>query len=167
HGNKVFKKATRTDEFGIGSAEFGLASEGNLRTYHLRGVLGEAGTDPPNAAEIALNVDKYVLPKFKMDLTFASTEGNKKHGYRPGEIVSGTVQANYFFGKALDGAEVAVKATGMDVTTFTDGSVEGKTDHDGDYHFYLQLPGYLAGRPLDSGAAKVLLEATVKDTAGH
>ena len=34
-GNKVFKKATRTDEFGIGSAEFGLASEVNLGTYHL------------------------------------------------------------------------------------------------------------------------------------
>ena len=167
HGNKVFKKATQTDEFGIGSAEFGLASEVNLGTYHLRGILGEAGTDSPNTAEIALNVDKYVLPKFKMDLTFASTEGNKKHGYRPGEIVSGTVQANYFFGKALDGAEVAVKATGMDVTTFQAASVEGKTDRDGAYHFRLPLPTYLAGRPLDKGVAKVLIEATVKDTAGH
>ena len=167
HGNKVFKKATQTDEFGIASAEFELASEVNLGTYHLRGILGEAGSDSPNTAEIALNVDKYVLPKFKVDLTFASTEGNKKHGYRPGEIVSGTVQANYFFGKALDGAEVALKATGMDVTTFQAASVEGKTDRDGAYHFQLPLPTYLAGRPLDSGAAKVLIEATVKDTAGH
>jgi hypothetical protein len=167
HGNKVFKKATETDEFGIGSAEFELASEVNLGTYHLRGILGAKGTDSPNTAEIALNVDKYVLPKFKVDLTFASTEGNKKHGYRPGEIVSGTVQANYFFGKALDGAEVAVKATGMDVTTFQAASMEGKTDQDGAYHFRLPLPAYLAGRPLDKGAAKVLIEATVKDTAGH
>ncbi len=37
HGNKVFKKATSTDEFGIGSADFGLASEVNLGTYHVRG----------------------------------------------------------------------------------------------------------------------------------
>jgi len=55
----------------------------------------------------------------------------------------------------------------MDVTTFTAASAEGKTDHDGAYHFDLQLPRYLAGRPLDRGATKVLIEATVKDTAGH
>jgi A-macroglobulin complement component/alpha-2-macroglobulin family protein/carboxypeptidase family protein/MG2 domain-containing protein/A-macroglobulin receptor len=167
HGNKVFKKATQTDEFGIGSAEFGLASEVNLGTYHLRGILGETGTDSPNTAEIALSVDKYVLPKFKVDLNFTSTEGSKKHGYRPGEIVSGTVQANYFFGNALGEAEVSIKATGMDVTTFQAAALEGKTDRDGAYHFKLPLPAYLAGRPLDKGAAKLLIEATVKDTAGH
>jgi len=167
HGNKVFKKATSTDEFGIGSAAFGLASEVNLGTYHVRAILGEAGTDSASTAEIALDVEKYVLPKFKVELNFASPEGKKKHGYRPGDHVSGTVQANYFFGKALDGAEVSVKAEGMDVTTFTAASVEGKIDHDGAYHFDLQLPRYLAGRPLDRGAAKVLIEATVKDTAGH
>ncbi|HZV85965.1 MAG TPA: MG2 domain-containing protein [Candidatus Binatus sp.] len=167
HGNKVFKKATSTDEFGIGFADFGLASEVNLGTYHLRATLGEAGTDSTNTAEIALDVEKYVLPKFKVELNFVSPEGKKKHGYRPGDHVSGTVQANYFFGKSLDAAEVSVKAEGMDVTTFTAASVEGKTDHDGAYHFDLRLPGYLAGKPLDSGAAKVLIEATVKDTAGH
>jgi A-macroglobulin TED domain/Alpha-2-macroglobulin family/Carboxypeptidase regulatory-like domain/MG2 domain/Alpha-2-macroglobulin bait region domain/Macroglobulin domain MG3 len=167
HGNKVFKKATSTDEFGIGFADFGLASEVNLGTYHVRANLGEAGADSTNTAEIVLDVEKYVLPKFKVELNFASPEGKKKHGYRPGEHVSGTVQANYFFGKALDGAEVSVKAEGMDVTTFTAASVEGKTDHGGAYHFDLQIPGYLAGRPLDRGAAKVLIEVTAKDTAGH
>ena len=167
HGNKVFKKATATDEFGIAAADFALASEVNLGTYHLRAILGASGTDSANAAEITLNVDKYVLPKFKVELNFGSSEGKKKHGYRPGDHVRGTVQANYFFGKPLDGAEVSVKAEGMDVTTFNAAAVEGKTDHDGAYHFDLRLPGYLAGRPPDKGAAKVLIEATVKDTAGH
>ena len=167
HGNKVFKKTTETDEFGIGSADFGLANEVNLGTYHARAVLGEAGTDSANTSEVALDVEKYILPKFKVELNFASPAGKKKHGYRPGDHVSGTVQANYFFGRALDGAEVSVKAEGMDVTTFNAASVEGKTDHDGGYHFDLQLPDYLAGRPLDKGAARVLVEATVKDTAGH
>ncbi|HWZ96751.1 MAG TPA: MG2 domain-containing protein [Candidatus Dormibacteraeota bacterium] len=167
HGNKVFKKATQTDEFGIGAAEFGLASEVNLGTYHLRAILGEPGTDSTNTAEIALNVGKYVLPKFKVELNFTSTEGKKKHGYQPGDHVTGTVQANYFFGKALDTADVSVKAEGMDVTTFQAASVEGKTDRDGAYRFDLKLPPYLAGRPLDKGAAKILIEATVKDTAGH
>jgi uncharacterized protein YfaS (alpha-2-macroglobulin family) len=166
-GNKVFKKATRTDEFGIASAEFELASEVNLGTYHLRALLGEVGSDSANSAEIALNVEKYVLPKFKVDLDFISTNDKKKHGYRPGDHVRGTVQGNYFFGKPLDTAEVSIKATGMDVTTFLAASVEGTTDHDGAYHFDLQLPGYLAGRPLSQGAARLLVEATVKDSAGH
>jgi MG2 domain len=61
-GNKVFKKTTRTDEFGIASAEFELASEVNLGTYHLRALLGEAEGDSANSGEIALHVEKYVLP---------------------------------------------------------------------------------------------------------
>src|SRR5258708_2957437 len=40
-GNKVFKKATETDKFGIASAEFALADEVNLGTYHLRALMGE------------------------------------------------------------------------------------------------------------------------------
>jgi len=140
-GNKVFRKATRTDEFGIASAEFELASEVNLGTYHLRALLGEAASDSANSAEIALNVEKYALPKFKVDLDFTSTNEKRKHGYRPGDHVRGTVQANYFFGKPLDTAEVSIKATGMDVTTFEAASVEGKTDRDGAYRFDLQLPG--------------------------
>lgn len=165
-GNKVFKKATRTDDFGIASAEFGLASEVNLGTYHLRVLLGESGSDSTNTAEIALNVQKYVLPKFKVDLNLTKNN-EKKHGYRPGDRVSGTVQANYFFGKPLDSAEVSLKATGMDVTRFEAASVGGQTDRDGTYHFDFKIPSYLAGRPLHQGAARLLLEATVKDTAGH
>jgi uncharacterized protein YfaS (alpha-2-macroglobulin family) len=166
-GNKVFKRATNTDEFGIASTEFSLASEVNLGTYHLRALLGEPGSDSNNSAEIALNVEKYVLPKFKVDLNLTSKNNDKKHGYRPGDRVSGTVQANYFFGKPLDTAEVSLKAIGMDVTMFEAASVEGKTDHDGAYHFDFPIPAYLAGRPLNQGAARLLIEATVKDSAGH
>jgi uncharacterized protein YfaS (alpha-2-macroglobulin family) len=114
-GNKVFKKATRTDEFGIASAEFGLADEVNLGTYHLRALLGEAGSESANSAEIALSVESYVLPKFKVDIDLAGRDERAKHGYRPGDHVSGTIRAHYFFGKALEGAEVGVKATAMDV----------------------------------------------------
>ena len=70
-GNKVFKKATETDKFGIASAEFGLADEVNLGTYHLRALMGESEA-PTNTAEIALNVERYVLPKFKVAVDFGS-----------------------------------------------------------------------------------------------
>ena len=166
-GNKVFKKKTETDEFGVASADFDLASEVNLGTYHLRALLGGAESGEGQSAEIALNVEKYVLPKFKVDLNFQGKDEKKKRGYRPGDHVTGTVQANYFFGKPLDLAQVSIKAMGMDVTQFEAASVEGKTDREGTYHFDLKIPAYLAGKPLSQGAARLLIEASVKDTANH
>ena len=165
-GNKVFKKATQTDRFGIASAEFGLADEVNLGTYHLRALMGDSEA-PANTGEIALNVERYVLPKFKVAVDFTGSDGKTKRGYRPGDHVTGTVHANYFFGKPVDDAGITVKASGMDVSVVELASVQGKTDHEGAYHFDLQLPTYFAGRPLSQGAARVLIEATVKDSADH
>jgi uncharacterized protein YfaS (alpha-2-macroglobulin family) len=166
-GNKVFKKATETDKFGIASAEFALADEVNLGTYHLRALLGDAEAAPTNTEEIALNIERYVLPKFKVAVEFAGNGKKTKRGYRPGDHVKGTVRANYFFGKPVGGAEISVKASSVDVAVFEVGSVQGKTDRDGSYEFDLKLPAYLAGRPLSQGAARVLIEAAVKDSAGH
>lgn len=164
--NKVFKKLTETDKFGIASAEFGLADEVNLGTYHLRALMGEADA-PTNTAEIALNVERYVLPKFKVAIDFAGKDKRTKRGYQPGDHVTGMVHANYFFGKPVDDGEITVKASSMDVSIIEVGSVKGKTDHDGTYRFDLKLPTYFAGRPLSQGAARVLIEATVKDSAAH
>ena len=161
-GNKVFKKATQTDTYGIASAEFGLADEVNLGTYHLRALM-----DEKNTSELALNVERYVLPKFKVAVEFAGDGNEARHGYRPGDHVTGTVRANYFFGKPVDSGEITVKASGMDVALFEAGSVQGITDSDGAFKFDLKLPAYFAGRPLNQGAARVLVEATVKDSAGH
>ena len=44
---------------------------------------------------------------------------------------------------------------------------EGHTDADGKYNFNLTLPTYFAARSGNQGAAPVIIEATVKDTAGH
>jgi uncharacterized protein YfaS (alpha-2-macroglobulin family) len=167
-GNKVFKKATATDQFGVASAEFGLADEVNLGTYHLRALIGDADA-PTNTAEIALNVERYVLPKFKVAVELADAKNGKKQqrGYQPGDHVAGTVRANYFFGKPVDHAELSMKASAMDVSLFEVASANGKTNSEGTYHFDLTLPKYFAGRPLNHGAARVLLEATVKDSAGH
>lgn len=165
-GNKVFKKATQTDKFGVASAEFALADEVNLGTYHLRALMGESEA-PTNTAEIALNVERYVLPKFKVAVDFTGKDNKVKRGYRPGDHVTGTVRANYFFGKPVDDAEITVKGSAMDVAVVEMGSVQGKADREGNYRFDLKLPTYFAGRPLSQGAARVLIEATVKDSAGH
>ncbi len=84
-GNKVFKKATQADKFGIASAEFGFADEVNLGTYHLRALLSgnePESESPTNTAEIALNVERYVLPKFKVAIDFAG-QGSQNQARLP------------------------------------------------------------------------------------
>lgn len=167
HGNKIFKKVTHTDKFGIAFADFELADEVNLGVYHLHSLMGSKNSEPANTAEIALNVERYVLPKFKTIVDFAEKGGKPQRDYRPGDHVIGTVRANYFFGKPVDGATVEVKVSSLDVSVNDAGKQNGKTDKDGVYHFDLKLPNYFAGLPLTNGAAQVLIEATVKDSASH
>jgi hypothetical protein len=100
-------------------------------------------------------------------MEFSENGKKQKRGYQPGDHVTGTVHANYFFGKPVDHAEIGIKASAMDVAVVEVASAQGKTDSDGSYRFDIQLPKYLAGRPLSHGAARVLIEATVKDSAGH
>ena len=165
-GNKVFKKVTKTDAFGVASAEFDLADEVNLGTYHLRALMGDPDS-PTTNAEVALNVERYVLPKFKVSIEFAQKDGKPRRDYRPGDHVTGTVQANYFFGKSIDHGPVTIKVSGVDVSTFEAASSTGKTDKDGAWHFDLRLPDYFAGRGSNQGAARALVEAEVTDAAGH
>ncbi|MFL6306018.1 MAG: MG2 domain-containing protein, partial [Candidatus Sulfotelmatobacter sp.] len=165
-GNKVFKKATATDQFGVASAEFSLADEVNFGTYHLRALMGDSSA-PSNSAELALNVQRYVLPKFKVAVELTEKDNKPRRDYRPGDHVTGTVRANYFFGKPVDHAETNIKVSGMDVAVFEAASTTGKTGNDGTYHFDVRLPAYFAGRPLSQGGARALVEATVKDSAEH
>src|ERR1019366_6949119 len=146
--------------------EFALADEVNLGAYHLRALMGDAQA-PANTAEITLNVERYVLPKFKVDVEFTEKDSKPRRDYRPGDHVTGTVRANYFFGKPVDHAEITVKASSMDVAVFEAASATGKTDADGAYRFDLKLPSYFAGHPLSQGSARALVEATVKDSAAH
>jgi A-macroglobulin TED domain/Alpha-2-macroglobulin family/Carboxypeptidase regulatory-like domain/MG2 domain/A-macroglobulin receptor binding domain/Alpha-2-macroglobulin bait region domain/Macroglobulin domain MG3 len=165
-GNKVLKKETQTDEFGVASTDFRLADEVNLGAYQLHVLTGDPAS-PTNTADLTFNVDRYVLPKFKVAITLTEKNGKPQRDYRPGDHVTGTVQANYFFGKPVDHAAIVIKASSMDVE-LTDVALDnGHTDKNGAYHFDFRLPTYFAGRPLNSGTAPVLLEATVKDTSGH
>jgi len=167
-GNKVFRKITKTDAYGIASAEFTLADEVNLGTYHLRAFMDANGNAAAqNKAEVALEVARYALPRFKVDLDLAGKDAKAKRGYRPGDHVTGTVRSNYFFGKPVDHADVVVKATGRDVESFDAGQAKGTTDAEGAFHFDIRLPEFFAGHPLTQGAAPVTIEATVKDNAGH
>ncbi len=163
-GNKVFRKDTATDTFGVASAEFTLADEVNLGAYHVRARIGEVST---SAAELTVNVQRYVLPKFRVAIEFDSKNGKPKRDYRPGDHVTGAVKANYFFGKPVGNASVTIKASAMDVELFEAASVQGHTDREGAYRFDFVLPQFFAGNGKRHGAASVVVEATVKDAADH
>lgn len=166
HGNKVFKQISATDEYGIASAEFPLADEVNLGAYQLHALLGNPEASS-NQAGLTFTVDRYVLPKFKVAIDFAGSNGKPKRDYRPGDHVIGTVQSNYFFGEPVVGGDITVKASSVDVQVAEAASATGHTGKDGAYHFDLRLPHFFAGRLLNNGTAPVLIEATVKDNSGH
>ena len=168
--NKVFRANTQTDAYGVASAEFNLADEVNLGTWHLRAALQQAADSAdaaPNQAELALQVERYVLPRFKVDVDLGNKDAVAKRGYRPGDHVTGIVRTNYFFGKAVDHAEVVVKAAAMDVSLVEAAKATGTTNGEGAFSFDLRLPDFFAGQARNHGAAQVMIEATVRDNAGH
>jgi hypothetical protein len=163
-GNKVFRKATETDRFGVAWAEFALADEVNLGAYHVTAKLGDTDS---NTAELTVKVERYVLPKFRVAIEFAAKDGKEKRDYRPGDHVTGTVKANYFFGKPVANSPLTLKASAMDVQMFEAAQQEGRTDEKGEYKFDLTLPKFFAGSGVRRGAAPVVVEATVKDATEH
>ncbi|HLV78988.1 MAG TPA: alpha-2-macroglobulin family protein, partial [Chthonomonadaceae bacterium] len=150
-----FKQRTILSRFGVASADFVLADEVNMGTFTLRAVL------PQGQAEKKVRVERYVLPKFKVRLT------TDRPYYLPGDRVRGTVQADYFFGKPVAGAQVRVSVSTLDIGVSQLGEQQGETDANGTYHFEYTLPASLVGQPLEQGKAVVEFHGAIKDTAEH
>jgi len=153
-GNKVFKKSRKTDDFGIASVDFKLATLVNMGSYKLQ-VSGAGKT------EKTVEVSRYVLPKF--ELKVATDRG----WYKAGDKLHGTVDGRYFFGKLVSGADVVVEGLTLDVGSELFQRVMGKLDAQGRFAFTLDLPEVLAGVPIQNGHALVTLRAQVTDTAGQ
>src|SRR6266542_2818609 len=154
-GSKVFKETRRTSGFGITSADFVLASELNLGRYEIRALAG--GT----SRERTIEVKRYVLPKFKTQIATDKTY------YLPGETVSGSVAANYFFGKPVGDATVKLTAATFQEKPVVLSEHQGRTDATGRYSFQFVLPDFLVGMPQKNEQAFLDLTAEIRDTAGH
>lgn len=154
-GNVLFKQKDVTSRFGIAATDCPLATEILEGEYRLQATVGTTTSDA------TVTVEKYVLPKFKVALTI------DKPFYGPGETVSGSLQADYFFGKPVAGAAVQIEVRTTDVGPTTIASLQEKTDPAGKCAFTFRLPERLVGREQDDGNARFLLAATVIDTAGQ
>jgi len=154
-GNKVFKVRKNTDRFGISHTDFVLADELNMGTYRIRAIVAGA------KEEKTVTVERYVLPKFKIDFK------SDHNFYQPGETIKGEIQVDYFFGKPVAGGKVQIKCSKFDVAYVDFQSIEGKTDEKGHYTFEARLPEQFVGQPLEAGKASAKFEISIIDTADH
>lgn len=154
-GNVIYRKSDVTSKFGIASLDCPLAEEILTGNYRIDCQVGET------ASAVAVEVKKYVLPKFKTELEL------DKSYYQPGDLLIGTLQADYFFGKPVADAEVAIelRAVGVGEDLIEEATV--RTDEAGAAQFSLRLPERLVGREQDSGDARITLQANVVDSAGQ
>ena len=158
-GNKVFKKKVKTNDYGVASTTFQLADEINLGNYQIETVCERKDAAEPASKTVV--VKKYVLPKFKVEV---STD---KDFYLPKQTIKGKIRSDYFFGKPVAGGEVEIKASTFDVAFKEFATLRGRTDKNGKWKFELKLPDYFVGQPLQKGDAVVRLQVKLTDTAKH
>lgn len=154
-GNKVFKLNLNSSKYGIASCDFELAREINLGRYQIR-----VSADDVQSVKTVI-VKRYVLPKFKIEL---STD---KPFYLPSEKISGTVKANYFFGKPVACAQVEVIGRTVFERPTDIFKVTGTTDATGQFTFSASLPVFFVESYLESNNASLDIEVRVTDNAGH
>lgn len=154
-GNKILKRTVDSDDYGIAATTFRLGSVLNMGTFKVRATVDGRST------ERSIDVSRYVLPKFKVGIT------PDKSWYAPGETLTATISAGYFFGKPVANADVLVEAATLDIGETVFRQVQGKTDDSGEFTVSVELPSSLAGLPLEQGNALVNLRVTTTDTAGQ
>ena len=154
-GNVIFKQADVTSKFGISSTDCPLAVEILEGEYAIQCGVGQT------TSERTVTVEKYVLPKFKLAVNL------DKPFYSPGENVTGSIQADYFFGKPVAGAKVEIGVGAAGFSGIRIASITEKTDQQGKAQFQFRLPDRLFGQEQDDGNARFALVAAVTDTAGQ
>ena len=147
-GIKVYKQVVEADEYGMASASLPLSTEPNLGVWKLTALSGGQDT------KLDVRVEEYVLPKYEI------TVDTPRDWILVDDTVTGTVSAEYSFGKPVRG-EMEVTAhryVGVweEYATFTK-EIDGQTT------FELPAPGYVAGTPTAGGQGNLQLNFTVRE----
>lgn len=152
-GVKIFRKLMKTNAFGVAPFELDLANELNFGTWKIAAESGSA------SGAVDVRVEKYVLPRFDIELLTG------KDYFLVEEQISGAVNANYFFGKPVDGT-VEVRASRY-VGVWEEYATYTATLSDGVAEFLLPAVAYVSGTAGAGGAGSAQLEVTVTDTSDH
>ncbi len=161
-GNLLLVRTVATSEFGIAALDFPLDSRAATGFYQLEARLGAS------SFATSVEVKPYVLPRF--EVTFAPA----RDGWLPGETVTGTVEARYFFGRPVANAQVELKGFTTDVERVEAVTLAGTTDADGRFAFSFALPETFVVLPTEdetgnrgNRTATLEIELAVTDSAGH
>ena len=90
-----------SSEFGIAATDLPLAADTPLGQYQLRATLGDT------VSELSVTLGQAPLPNFLVDVRADAPF------YLPGELLTGQVNASYFFGKPVAGGQVALRLVGL------------------------------------------------------
>ena len=154
NGNKVARHTLTTSKYGIASNDFVLDARATSGDYIITAEIG------PVTSSRTVEVKPYTLPRFKVEFE------SDKTFYLPGEIATGVVDANYFFGKPVSGGQVTIRGFVTDIDRFQVFELSGTTDENGQYDYSFEVPDYFIGQ-LENNAAEIDLEISVVDTANH
>ena len=146
-GNRLRHLESKTSRFGIASIDLPLADEILLGAYHAKARLAD-GT----AADLALPVERYRPPSFKLDVTPDRAAG------APGDHVKLIVDARYFFGKPVTGELTIRAALDGNRAAFT---LHARTDDKGHASVETQIPA----TAIDGESLSFAVE--LRDGAGH
>ncbi|UCE13547.1 MAG: hypothetical protein JSV04_15380, partial [Candidatus Heimdallarchaeota archaeon] len=133
-----------TNSYGVATYSFSLDTDCELGTYTIITQKEET------VSSYEIRIDKYEKPSFRVSITL------DREYVPPGELISGNVSAEYYFGKPVSGSEVEVAVGDLDVLT-------GITDTDGYWEFEYRLPGEEALY----GQSGIPINVTVIDTVGR
>lgn len=160
-GNVIFKHVDTTSEYGIASADCQLIPEIDPGRYEV-----VCEVDGVRSAQ-SIKVEKYVLPKFKVDIDL------DRSFYAPGDVVTASLNASYFFGQPVSSGRFNVQVQSVDTERFTIYKGNNVLDEEGNAEFAFNLPEKLFGRPWQTGTAgnpavaSFELVATITDGAGQ
>ncbi|MCL7411264.1 MAG: MG2 domain-containing protein [Methanosarcinaceae archaeon] len=152
-GIKVFKENMISNEYGVASFDLPLATELNLGTWKVK------ATSDSTTSVVDIRVEKYVLPKFKAEVT------TPKDWFLVSDSITGAVSAEYFFGKVVEGT-VDIKASRY-VGTWEEYATFNSALDDGSVEFELPPIEYVAGTYGAGGQGSLMLNVTVTDTGNH
>jgi len=154
-GNRLFSRTVTTNEFGMGSVDFPVSTEGRHGRYRVS--VAYDGEESTRTVEVR----EYRLPQF--DVRFRPGASS----YRPGETVRATVSSEYFFGEPVENATVRVEGAGYvgDLEPF--GTATARTGEDGVATVDMGLPGYFVGTERFDGRGLAVFNVSVTDPAGH
>ncbi len=165
-GNVIFKSREVSSRFGIASTDCGLADEIIQGSYQVRCAVGDS------ESELQLEVRNYVLPKIKL-----SVQLNKSF-YQPGDLLRGTIEVDYTFGKPVAGGNVQIRATVVELNDQADRAklplsrntaelMEAKTDTQGQAEFEFRVPEIADRDWQDRQTMTLSFDITAQDSAGQ